>query len=244
MDRVAKEVVAFEAFTKWLNAGRECRALFESARLPLPDPLSRFLGEETPARTAVETKVVVPPPETPPRPAEWQEGWIWVPAREATVATLVRAILRRENMRMTPKAIAEAVDKIKDEVSHGTIANIGTRLTKAEQIERADGAWKLINPHTAPVLHDGYVWGDMASMDDEDIAKHRRILMVHVLRAQPDGLQIIQLTRAMETCEWVRTPLSKDLVKTDLHTLAETGKVKRVGNAGKWRAAPAGEEIM
>jgi hypothetical protein len=236
-DRFALEARAYESFASLMQAGKECRALFDAARVPLPEPLRRFLGEGQIAEKSGESRVVVPPPELPPRPTDWQADWIWVPTSQMTPTNVVRGILRASVVPMRPREILERLSAHAVACNPGSLANIGTRLDKDETISRNDGAWSLLKRDRCAVLHEGNAWGEPLVFDAHELAAHRRLGILHVLKVHADGLQVVQLTRALESCDWLRAPVSKDLVKMDLLELQKAQKARRMaGHSGKWRA--------
>lgn len=247
-DRFGKEAAAFEAFARLMKEARECRALFEVAHLPLPEPLSRFLGEGVAVANArdAQSRTLLPPPEPPPRPPEWSEGWVWAPLHAMTPTGLVLGVLRGSPNPMTAREVVRAIaDMGVEGINAGSIANIGTRLSASGVISRAAGAWSLAKRDEAPVLHEGYAWGPPSVFDKQEIAAYRRIGICHVLKAYPDGLQIVQITKMLEPCEWLRAPCSKDLVKMDLKILSAQGIARRAGRWKKWRLVdeiPEGEK--
>jgi hypothetical protein len=239
-DRFVLESKAIASLTALMEQAATCRSLFEAAGMALPDPLRRMLGDEVTAKPASSGAVVVPPPASPPRPPTWESDWIWLPIASLTPTTLVCALLRQAKGPLSPKQIMEELAKLGVDAVKGSVANIGTRLSTGAhpKITRGTGTWSLVDPSSAPVLHEGYVWGPVACFDKQELAAHRRIGVMHLLRVHDDGLQIMQITQMLRKCEWMRAPLTKDLVKDDLPVLQGEGLTKRVGGgSGKWRAA-------
>jgi hypothetical protein len=234
VDRFALEGKAYTSFAALMQSAQECRGLFEAARIQVPERLQRFLGESD-APEKAPLRVTVPPPEQPPMPPQWKPGWIWVPARDMTASHLVLAILRSATAPMTPTQIREAVLGYGVELSKGTLANIGTRFD-GQLIARSGDGWILITRDLAPVLEDSVAWGDPSVFDKQEVAAHRRLGILHVLKAHGYGLQVVQLVRTLSECEWIKAPVTKDLVKVDLQELQKAGFVRRVGNSGKWEA--------
>jgi len=237
-DRFILESKAIASLTALMEQAATCRSLFEAAGMALPDPLRRMLGDEAITKVPAQG-VIVPPPPSPPRPPAWENDWIWLPISSLTPTTLVCALLRQAKAPLSPKQIMEGLGELGVDAVKGSVANIGTRLSTGAhpKIKRGTGTWSLVDPSTAPVLHDGSVWGPVASFDKQDVAAHRRIGVLHLLRTHPDGLQIMQITQMLRNCEWMRAPLTKDLVKADLPVLQSEGHTKRVGGgSGKWRA--------
>jgi hypothetical protein len=238
-DRFILESRAIASLTALMEQAATCRSLFEVAGMALPDPLRRMLGDEAATKAPSQGVIVVPPPPSPPRPPTWESDWIWLPIASLTPTTLVCALLRQAKAPLSPKQIMEGLEKLGVDAVKGSVANIGTRLSTGQhpKITRGTGTWGLVDPTLAPVLHDGYAWGPPASFDKQELAAHRRIGVMHLLRAHPDGLQIMQITQMLRKCAWMQAPLTKDLIKADLPVLQSDGLAKRVGGgSGKWRA--------
>lgn len=238
-DRFVLKQQAYESFWRMMQAARDCRAAFDAAHEPLPDLLRGFLGE-----VAVHPEnpdgpfVVVPPIEAPARPPEFQTDWIWVPIQYMTPTSLVGGVLRGAGGQpKSPGEIVEAIEELGVSANRGSIANIGTRLATSGEIAREGGSWTAITPEKFPVLCQRNAWGPPSVFDKVEVAAHRRLCILHVLRVHHDGLQVLQITRTLEKCDWMRAPLDKDLVKTDLQVLQSEQRAKRIGHSGKWRAA-------
>jgi hypothetical protein len=238
-DRFNLEIKAFNALRDLMQQAAECRSLFESARLPMPDPLRRILGAEDEVdATEKSERIVVPPPKMPARPPGWQSDWIWLPTPKLTAQSAVCAVLGAATGPLSPNDIIERCGALGVDVVKGSVMNIGTRLAggKDPTIRRNDGQWSLLAAHKVPVLHDEHAWGAPSVFDKQELAAHRRQAVLHLLKLNSDGLQIVQITKALRECEWMRAPITKDLVKVDVQLLQQDGQAKRVGNSGKWKA--------
>ena len=233
LDWLELETTAQRAYLDLVEKVRECRVHYENAGLPVPPRILRFLDDEAPA--APVPSVVIPPPTAPRRPVQARADWFWLPTGSAMPTTLVRAVLR-DGPQPVRTLVARVTELRGSDVNAGVIANIGTRLAESNEITRDKGQWALANPDAAPILLEGNVWGSKDMFEPYDLAEHRRNCIVHVLKAHPDGLQIISINRLLERCDWVHAPLSKDVVKTDMGTLHDEGRAKRYGKSGKWRA--------
>lgn len=236
----SKERKAFSALNALLDAADECRRLYEDAGLPLPQPLARLFGlMDTKADNEDRQQVFqITPPQRPAAPLGADETWIYVPVADALPTSLVLAVLAAEKQAMPPSLLIERIQKYRDDVNKGSIANIGSRLDAEGAICRDDGHWMLSGTRQVPVIAGAHIWGPAGAFQKQELAAHRRVLVEHVLRSCPDGLQIAQLTRTLqESCPWIRPeiPLNKDQVKADIMDLAERGIVKRVGGSGKWK---------
>ncbi len=138
---------------------------------------------------------------------------------------------------MRAKDVVAAITRILPSVHRGSIANIGARL-EGKVINRTDDGWTLIDTAKAGVLHAGMLWGPPEIFQKTELAAHRREAILHLLAAQPSGLQIVQIVEQLLGCPWVHAPVNKDLLKADMEELRKDGKVRRVGNSKKWELAP------
>jgi hypothetical protein len=236
-DRLELEATAHDIYLRLIKEVRECRVAFENAGIAVPARVNRFLDDEDRANgSPTPPSVVITPPPSPQRPPQARRDWLWLPVAMATPTTLVRGVLR--DGRLQSRAIIDRIGELRVDtpVSPGVIANIGTRLDEKGEITRDEDGWALTDPERAPIILEGHLWGPKSAFEQYDLAEHRRNCVVHVIRAHPVGLQIVQILKMLEACGWVQAPLSKDLIKTDLHTLDGEGRAKRIGNSGKWRA--------
>lgn len=225
---------AYSDFAELLKKANECRTLFEQAHLPLPEPLQRLLGLN------IETNGGhnIPAMRVPTQPENFEVSWIWVPANQCTVNSLVLAVLRGAAEPMPVPRVIEEVSRAKgEEVNAGSVANVGTRLDKDAILTRDDSGWKLARPDRAPVLHNKHLWASPAVLEKQEVAAHRRMAILHVLREFEGGLQVVQIVQMLkEKSPWLNRdiPCNKDLLKTDMEVLSEQGLVKKQGNSGKW----------
>ncbi|WP_437676653.1 hypothetical protein [Sorangium sp. So ce131] len=240
VSKVSLEMTAAQRLIDLFKSADDCRRAYEAAGMKLPEPLLRFYGEEDAARSGDDgrPRMVVPAPSRPPAPAEAGDDWIWIEIEAMKATNLTLGVLRGARKPMAPAAISEALGRMGVDVSRGTIANVGTRLS-GSLIERGDEGWVLAEGAAAPVLFGGYAWGPPDVFEAQELASHRRMGIVHLLKVQPDGMQMMQIANTLaESCQWIKAPVNKDLVKADLEALDELGLAKRMaGHSGKWRAA-------
>ena len=185
------------------------------------------MGTEKPRST-------IPPPPTPAKPPEWKKDWVWVRLSELTPTSLVLGLLRRENRPVLPSEMVAMTRQYHPDINQGTIYNLGLRL-RDKRIENGGNGWTLIDPATAPVIHDEYAWGPPSVFQSFDLAAFRREAVLHVLRAvSPDGLMAMQIVRHLQQFKSPRVPVDKTMMKVDLDILQGKEKVKQIGNSRKW----------
>ncbi len=232
---LAKEIRALESLSKLMKAAEECRNLFDEAGMDYPEPLRRVLGQIKPEDAAGATRTIQIPPPPVSRPTGVGDGWIYVPKDALTPQTVVLGVLRDAAAPMPVGQIVSEVSANECDANDGSIANIGTRLQRLGIIERTDDGWRLLDKSKAPLLNGKYAWGPAEGVFmKQEVAARRREAIVYVLGLFPSGLMNMQIVEQLEACAWLKTPLSKDLVKMDLEDLKAAGRVKRVGNTNKW----------
>jgi hypothetical protein len=245
MVNVSKETAAFSAFMKWMQDAEAVRDMFQGAHLDMPGPLARFFGEhQKPPAEMEEVRVAVPAPRPPEPPPEWRPGWIWIPMKEVGLTSAILGALRRHHPNgLTPSSLVQVMQGLwNKDPSSGSVANTGTRLAREGRIVRDDGIWKLHSLEKAPVMTPRFAWGPPDLFETHEIAAHRRLCIEHLLKAQHDGLQIVQITRNLEGQDWVKAPVAKDLIKVDIAELQKEGKVRQMGHSRKWELTENGDD--
>ncbi len=142
---------------------------------------------------------------------------------------------------MRPRQIIDEAERRGGTVKNeGSVANLGKPLEAEGVITRTASGWVLKAERLAPLLVDGFAWGPLSGVFNvQEIAAHRRQLILHVLGLQPSGLQQAQLLATLESCAWLNgVPVNKDLIKLDIETMAKAGLVRRVGPSSKWEVTP------
>jgi len=102
---------------------------------------------------------------------------------------------------------------------------------------RSKAGWSLLSPESAPILHDGYIWGPPEIFTTQELAVHRREAILHLLRFYRAGLQTSQIIELLQKCAWVHAPVNKELVQDDVQLLSKAEKIRRRGNSRKWELA-------
>lgn len=238
MDRISRELAAYEAFSKWMKDGESVRQLFAEAGVPLPPRLIQFLGG---AGAGSDERIIIPPPSSPKRPSGIDPKWIWVPTAGLLTKNLVLGVLRAAGTSMTPTAVIQAAVKTYGGTiaNNGSVMNLGKPLEADGTISRSEHGWLLRREGRAPMLIHEFAWGPIEIFTSHEVAAHRRQLIVHVLKMHPSGLQQAQLVSALASCDWLNgVPVNKDLVKLDIDALAKEQRIRRVGATSKWEVTP------
>lgn len=225
---------AYQKFAQVLADLESCKKLFESAGEPLPAQLREFFGT-VPRQNGrpFVTQVSIIPPHRANRPTEAKDDWISIALDDAMATNLVLAVLREAKGPVRAGEVVQMVTAINPNVTHGAVNNIGTRLG-GKLIERTDLGWSLIDRSKAGIISDAYLWGPVEIFEKQELAAHRREAIIHILQCFPSGLQTVQLVEQLKGCNWMRAPVSKDLVKADMEILQKEAKARRVGNSKKW----------
>jgi hypothetical protein len=228
---VPPEAKAYAAFLAWLEEGKKVWVTFEHAGVPVPATLKRALTDAT--QNSTSNKVRRTParqPDRPEMPPQAHDDWLWVDVKDASLRTIVLAILN-EGKLLSIKDVINRVKQIDPQANEGSIYNLGSQ---EEKIQRTDEGWKLKEGEDAPILYKNYIWAPMDTFQKQDIAAFRRMAVRHLLAISPDGLQIMQVYRQLQDADWLKTPKSKDLIKTDLLIMKADKKVRTMGNSKKW----------
>jgi hypothetical protein len=233
MSNLDKELKAYQSMADLLTQAKAVRWNFEDANVGIPPALSRLLGESANGHDGESPKIIVSPPKTPRPPGVATDNWVWFDPRDATLTTLALAILRTSESPMLANDLFHEIRNFHKDANSGSFANIGARLD-GTIIKRSEEGWTLVDPTNAPVLFDGYIWGEPSVFKNTELAGHRRALICHMLQAWPGGLQIVQLVHHLRSSGLCRAPVSKDLVKVDMETLEKEGQARRIGNSRKW----------
>lgn len=234
---ILKEARALESLTKLMAAATECRTLFDEAGMDYPAPLKRLLGEgDTGGAIHGQNRLRIAPPHHVSRPAGVGDGWVYVPLNALTPQTIALGVLRAADEPLSPKRVTALIRERGTEVNEGSVANIGTRLEKEGVIRRTKDGWSLASLTKAPILNGSYAWGDQEVFTTHELAARRREAIIYVLSHFRDGLQTTQILTQLEGCTWLKTPLSKDLLKADIEELQRSEKIRR-GALKKWIVA-------
>lgn len=225
------ELDAIQSLQALFEAAGECKRLHERARMPIPAALQRFFAIS--ATVNKKADALTKPPEKTPRPHEVPSDWISINVRDAYATTLTLAVMRETGLPMRPKDIVTKVQELNPQTSSGAIYNLGKRLDGTALV-RGDEGWELVNADTAPVLQDDLVWNDPDNFTSHELAAHRRDAIMYLLGLFRMGQQTSQLIELLQSCAWLKAPVSKELVQDDVEILSKDGKIKRRGASKKW----------
>jgi hypothetical protein len=233
MDEFERESEAYAGLQRLMDDAKAAKTLFERAGLPIPAPLARMLGDGR-SGSGIHGAITVPPIEEPERPPGVGPDWLWVCVRNAITITLVKSLLGRSDVALRPKDVVDQVIKIRPDLSTGGIYNSATPLERAGLLTRETDGWLRTTGWVAPVLNGKFVWGSVESLQKQEVAWHRRQLILHMLSVYRTGLQVLQIVENLQKMPQCKSPVSKDLVKADMEVLQEEKKVKRAGASKKW----------
>jgi hypothetical protein len=232
-DQLLAEQLAIASLQRVYHEAQECKRLFENAGMALPPTLLRLFGDDKVSRPSPPV-AVIPPPSREHIPAGVKPDWISIYANEASATSITLTIMRKENAPMRPKVLADRVKEILPDVVAGSIYNLGNRLIKDGILESTEEGWKLVKPEFAGVLDNDFLWAPLPALAKADLAAHRREGILHMLRMEPSGLQIVQIVEKLRSSGWMKAPVNKDLLKADMQILEKAELVRLRGNSRKW----------
>lgn len=232
--RFGREAAAYASLQGLMQEAQRTKELFDAASLPVPAPLARMLGGEEESENGVRRGVEIPPLPGPPRPSGVPSEWVWIYVDDCMSGTLVQACLREFDGSAKPKQLVDRITSLRPDLGAGGIYNVGPRLEKSGTITRRDGAWNLVSPEEVPKTQGKHVWASVKDFQKQEVASHRRMIIVHLLKMYKGGLQVAQIVEQLSRFDQCKAPVSKDLVKADMEILAGEKKVRRTGNSKKW----------
>jgi hypothetical protein len=238
LSKFEAEHKAVESLSNLYAIAAECKKLHEAAGLSLPGTLLRIFSDQKIASSSRTPVIMIPGIERDQIPKEANDDWISIHVSAATPTTLAMALLRKASHPLRPKELVDLVEKVIPAVSSGTVYNLGFRLEKEGTLLKRDDGWTLAKPEIAPLLSDDLLWGPKEAFAKPDIAAHRREAIIHILRMDRSGLQIVQLVAKLHDCAWLKAPINKDLVKADMEVMEKEGMVRQRGNSRKWEVVP------
>jgi len=227
---IPPEEKLYKALLEWISAGRKLWTEFDQEGIAVPPTLKRALADVNQDSTSNQVrKIPLRPPDRPERPPIANDDWLWIEVREASLRTIVLAILN-EGKAIPIKELINRVKEIFPDSNEGSIYN----LCREKRIQRTDQGWTLKSGVEAPVFYKKYIWSPVNLLQKQDLAAFRRMAIRYLLATSPDGLQIMQVYRELKSAEWLKAPLSKDLIKADLFVMKDEKRVKQLGNSKKW----------
>lgn len=236
---------AYARFAEWLQEADRLRGRFEALGQVIPGPLRMAI--DVPNGDAPNSPPVsIAAPSAPvPRPASAGDDWICLDAEVVSVAVLALSVLISRGP-MRGQGIVDKVVTVKAKGQNaGSVFNSLSALERSGKVrrDRESGIWKATGSEKdGPLLakDDGstkhYVWGPLGAFTRQDVAQHRRDAIRHILAAHRSGggLMPSQLLPLLEGVEWMKGPVSKDLVKADLEAMQQEDVIRRAGNSRKW----------
>ncbi len=222
----------FREYLTWLELTKKLWKEFEQEGFPIPPTLKRALTDTNYNLSKKSSKKThLKKPDEPEKPIGTNENWLWIGAREASLRTVVLSILN-EGKALSIKELIRRTKEILPELNEGSIYNLGTQ---EEKILKTDEGWTLRSNTKAPILYKSYIWGLPNLLQKQDLAAFRRMVIRYLLETSPYGLQMMEIYRLLEGVDWLKVPLSKDLVKADLFLMKKEKKVRRLsGKSKKW----------
>lgn len=198
---------------------------------------SRSRWARSPAAAGINGAIVVSEPDTPVIPPDdFEPGWLWVDARSDSVQTraLFLALLRRAAHPLQQRELGQQVQQFRD-ISPASIANTVSTLIQLGSVARSEGGGlALTKAERAPIIHNGYLWGPAAIFGVHEQATHRRAMVLHLLRENPQGLRNIEIIAVLSKAPWVKAPCDKSSIKADLLALKDDGVRQADDGSHRW----------
>jgi len=237
-----KYIAAQQSYLELLQQAQQCVELFTSASVNVPDPLRAFLNNTSlPIATRApkpkkEPASIIPP--TRPRqyavPPGGKVDWISVALEDATISTLVLAFLA-DSQYLSASGIVSKIRAIHPDTVANSVFNAINRLVAESKITVADADYIIASKDIAPIIEDGYLWGDSDLFYAADVTSYRREVMLALIEKNP-GIVLMDIVRTLENLPWFPKRFNKDSAKTDLEALRTRGAILRRPETKGWEA--------
>ena len=234
---IEAEGAARRSFAAFVSAAEECRARFTTARLPVPDEVQAVL--ESHSHLATTPANPIPQLRRASHPNEFRPDWISIDIKCVPTASIVIAILRRVGGIVPFDELLEQVARLRSSAKKHSLQLLARRLAPGV-IERSTAGWRLVQPLSAPVIFDGFLWGPSSAFTRAEIAEYRREAMVHLLQHFRAGLRTTELAQYLLTGGWVAAPVTRNALEADLEALVAVGAVQPGEQARTWQIATEG----
>lgn len=239
------ELKAIKALVSLMDQASECRALYESAGLPIPERLQALLDGKAAATNSPDQEVVegrerptaqspdqlfllVPsPPQHGQRPTSAAQGWVSLKARDASPLVLTMAVLRDSEAPMRKAEISKRVGSIRGTDNTAAYNAIGQLVGGGSVLDTHEGI--VVNTSLGAVLAGEWVWCDKEHLNDSDRAAIRREAILMILERNA-SLTTADVSRAIQLCDWLPVEATKDTTKADLASLEKDRKIRRLAD--------------
>jgi len=160
--------------------------------------------------------------------------WISVALEDATISTLVLAFLA-DSQYLSASGIVSKIRAIHPDTVANSVFNAINRLVAESKITVADADYIIASKDIAPIIEDGYLWGDSDLFYAADVTSYRREVMLALIEKNP-GIVLMDIVRTLENLPWFPKRFNKDSAKTDLEALRTRGAILRRPETKGWEA--------
>lgn len=229
------ELLLYKEFEQWFLKGRQLVSDFRQHGVSLPNTLELITK---PSNGQASRSLVALPPPRPDAPSEAGSEWRWINEADASPQTLVLAFLN-EGKPLGAKEIIARISKIHKDTNPGVIYNVLARL-QDKKIRKSGKSWELMPDQAAPSYYKGNIWASGELLSVQELAAFRRMSVRHLMNSYSDGIKMVEIFRILGKVDWLKTPISKDLIKADLEAM-EGKFVRQMGRSKKWKLIPEGQ---
>ncbi len=190
-----------------------------SPRSPKSPTYGSFSGRYT---------IAPPPPAAPdhgPTPPEASPGWVSMIASCASPYALALAVIRSHKLQnITSPEINNALIRLRKIVG-GAGYTVLEPLQKAGVIEGDHTAWRILDRSRGGVVVGEFLWCDPQFLNIYDWAAVRREAIALLLAEHPHVTNAA-ITKSLESCRWLKSPVTPHLVKADLRIMEKRKQTK------------------
>jgi hypothetical protein len=206
-----------------------------SPRSPKSPTYGAFAGRYT---------IAPPSPAQPnhgPRPALAGEDWVSIIASNASPFALCLAVLRahpRETI--TSPELNSQVAKIRKIAGGAAYATLDS-LVEAGAIEGNHTRWVIKDRSRGGIIAGRYLWCDPNTLNIYDWAAVRREAIALLLTESPNVTNAA-ITKSLENCDWLKSPVTPHLVKADLRRFEIKGWAVQNETDKTWKLTDKAQE--
>jgi hypothetical protein len=158
-------------------------------------------------------------------PPEASPEWVSMIASSASPYALALAVIRAHKFRtITSPEINNALIGLR-KIAGGAGYTVLEPLQKAGVIEGDHTAWLIKDRSMGGIVLGEFLWCNPQFLNIYDWAAVRREAIALLLAEHPHVTNAA-ITKSLESCEWLKSPLTPHLVKADLRIMEKRNQAK------------------
>ena len=159
--------------------------------------------------------------------------WVPIPVKEASPQALTFAVMRQMKDPLPIARISAIVGDLRGKPGTTGGYNVVRRFMETGAMLETPEGIHLVSKEAGGLFEEDTLWIPPTQLTDADAAYHRREGILEFLKLNT-GLSTASISRGLQTCGWIKTPLNAHHVKADLGVLEKEGIIERMPDKG-WR---------